>query len=133
MPKHEVAPPTLKEEEIRRRLAVELPTWRLEKGRIERVFRTGGWKASLMVVNAVAHLAEAAWHHPEVCLSYRTVTVSLVTRKSHGITERDFALARKIEEVIAWQPAKERSPLTGTPNDKAGCAYLEYDDRPPAV
>jgi 4a-hydroxytetrahydrobiopterin dehydratase len=116
------------EEEARGRLAAELPFWYTEEGCIRRVYRTGGWKASLMVVNTIGHLAEAAWHHPEVYLSYAAVTVKLMTQKANGITDRDFALARKIEEVVGWQPAKERSPLRGTPNDEVRFKYLEYDE-----
>jgi 4a-hydroxytetrahydrobiopterin dehydratase len=116
------------EEEACRRLVAEFPLWRYEDGRICRVYRTSGWKASLMVVNAIGHLAEVAWHHPELCLSYSSVTVKLYTHKVDGLTDRDFALAKKIEEFIAWQPAKEGSPLRGTPNHEQGFKYLEYDD-----
>lgn len=121
------------EEGARERLATELPFWHLKDGRICRVYRTSGWKASLMVVNAIGHLAEAAWHHPDLCLSYSTVTVMLHTHKVGGLTDRDFALAKKIEEVIAWQAAKEGGPLRGTPNHEPGFKYLEYDEPPPAV
>ena len=60
-----------------------------------------------MVTNAVGHLAEAAWHHPDMSLSYAWVEVRLMTHTAKGITEKDFALARKIEEVIGWQPGTE--------------------------
>ena len=121
---------TYTDNEVRARLASALPYWRLENGCLTRVYRTSGWKAGLMVVNTIGHLAEAAWHHPEIGLSYHGVTVKLYTRKAGGVTDRDFALASKIEEVIAWQPAKEHSPLRGTP-DRDGYRYLDYDDRVP--
>lgn len=120
------------EQQARARLLAELPLWELQEGHLRRVYRTGGWKASLMVVNAIGHLAEAAWHHPDIQLSYYTVTVMLRTHKLKGLTDRDFALAKKIEEVIGWQPAKENSPLRGTPNHEQGFKYLEYDE-PPSV
>ncbi len=88
------------EDEARVQLATELPFWYVEDGHLCRHYRASGWKASLMVVNAIGHLAEAAWHHPEVCLAYGTVTVRLSTHKAGGLTEKDFALARKIEEVV---------------------------------
>lgn len=115
------------EEEIRARLAAELPHWYLEDGWIRRRYRTSGWKATLMVVNAVGHLAEAAWHHPDLTVSYAFVIVKLVTHSAKGVTDKDFALARKIEEVIQWQPALEGSALEGTPNDDARFKYLKYD------
>ena len=64
-----------------------------------------------MVVNAVGHLAEAAWHHPDLAVSYAFVIVKLCTHSSKGVTERDFALARKIEEVVQWQPGREGGVL----------------------
>jgi 4a-hydroxytetrahydrobiopterin dehydratase len=79
------------------------------------------------VVNAVGHLAEAAWHHPDLAVSYAFVIVKLTTHSSKGVTERDFALARKIEEVIQWQPGREGGVLEGTPNDDQRFRYIKYD------
>src|SRR4029077_7202250 len=98
-------------EEIESRLKEELPKWYLEDGWIRRKFKTGGWKGTLMVVNTVGQLAEAAWHHPDLTVSYAFVTVKLVTHSAKGITDKDFTLARKIEEVIQWQPGKEGGAL----------------------
>lgn len=120
--------PAYSEDEVRARLVADLPHWKLEDGAIQRVYRTSGWKSTLLVANTVGHLAEAAWHHPELCLTYYAVTIKLRTRKADGVTERDLALARKIEEVIGWQPAKEQSPFRGTPNEKAQYKYLDYDE-----
>ena len=112
---------------VRARLQTELPHWFLESGHIQRRYKTGGWKASLMVVNAIGHLAEAAWHHPEIELSYGHVLVKLQTHSAHGITYKDFELARKIEALICWQPgANSRSVLEGTPDDDR-YTYIKYD------
>ncbi len=114
--------------EITERLAAELPHWTYEDGWIRRKYKTGGWKATLMVVNTVGHLAEAAWHHPDLTVSYAFVTVKLTNHAAKGVTDKDFALARKIEDVVQWQPAKEEgSPLEGTPNDDPRFKYLKYD------
>jgi 4a-hydroxytetrahydrobiopterin dehydratase len=115
------------EEEIRSRLAAELPHWYYEDGWIRRKYKTAGWKATLMVVNTVGHLAEAAWHHPDLTVSYAFVIVKLVTHTAKGVTDKDFALAKKIEEVIHWQPGKEGGALPGTPNDDPRFKYLKYD------
>lgn len=121
------------EDEIRARLARELPHWTYEDGWIRRKYRTSGWKATLMVVNTVGHLAEAAWHHPDLAVSYAFVIVKLVTHVAKGVTDLDFELARKIEDVVQWQPAKEGGALTGTPNDDPRFKYLKYDDASPAA
>ncbi|MEQ1880383.1 MAG: 4a-hydroxytetrahydrobiopterin dehydratase [Burkholderiales bacterium] len=115
------------EDEVKRRLAAELPHWYCEGGWISRTFKTGGWKATLMVVNSVGHLAEAAWHHPDLTVAYDFVIVKLVTHSAKGITDKDFALAKKIEEVIQWQPAKEGGALEGTPNEDQRFKYISYD------
>lgn len=119
--------PALSEDEIRARLERELPHWYYEAGWIRRKYRTESWKGTLMVVNAVGHLAEAAWHHPDLALSYAFVIVKLSTHSAKGVTERDFALARKIEEVIQWQPGTEGGVLEGTPRDDQRFRYIKYD------
>lgn len=50
----------------------------------------------------------------------------LQNHAAKGITDKDFELARKIEEVVQWQPAKEGGALEGTPKDDAS-AYIKYD------
>lgn len=115
------------DEQVTARLAQELPQWTLEGGWIRRKYKTSGWKATLMAVNTIGHLAEAAWHHPDLSVSYAFVTVKLVTHSAKGITDKDFALARKIEEVLMWQPGTEPdAALEGTPDDPR-FKYLKYD------
>ncbi len=115
------------DDEVKARLAEELPAWHLEDGWIRRKYKTSGWKATLMVVNTVGHLAEAAWHHPDLNVSYAFVVVKLVNHAARGITEKDFALAKKIEEVVGWRPGTEEgSALEGTPDDPR-FKYLKYD------
>lgn len=118
---------TYSEQEIRERLEKELPHWYLEAGWIRRKYRTSGWKSTLMVVNAIGHLAEAAWHHPDLTVSYAFVIVKLMTHSAKGITEKDFALAKKIEDVIQWQPGLEDGALEGTPHDDPRFKYIKYD------
>ena len=114
---------TYSETEITQRLKAELPHWFYEKGWIRRKYRTHSWKGTLMVVNTVGHLAEAAWHHPDITASYAWVEVRLQNHAAGGITDKDFALAAKIEQVICWQPTE---PLEGTPQD-ARFAYIKYE------
>lgn len=114
------------EEEITERLSRELPAWRYENGWIRRKYKTHGWKSTLMVINTVGHLAEAAWHHPDIAASYAFVEVKLVNHAAKGITDKDFELARKIEDVVQWQPGKEGGSLEGTPQDDQRFAYIKY-------
>ena len=115
------------EEEILAKLQAELPHWRYENGWIRRKYKTHGWKSTLMVINTVGHLAEAAWHHPDLKASYAWVEVLLVNHAAKGVTDKDFELARKIEEVVQWQPGTADGALEGTPNTDQRFAYVKYD------
>lgn len=119
---------TYTDDEVTARLTGPLRHWRLEKGWIRRTYRTHGWKGTLMVINTVAHLAEAAWHHPDITASYAWVEVRLCTHSAKGITDKDLQLAAKIEEVVQWQPAGEESALEGTPRNDPRFAYIKYDE-----
>ncbi|MBI4724576.1 MAG: 4a-hydroxytetrahydrobiopterin dehydratase [Rhodomicrobium sp.] len=117
---------TYSDQEIEARLKSDLPHWHFRDGCICRKYQTSGWKGTLMVINAVGHLAEAAWHHPDLSASYNSVEVRLQSHDAKGITDRDFELAKKIEEFVHWQPGKEGGPFTGTPQDPR-YAYIKYD------
>ncbi|MGE4373062.1 MAG: 4a-hydroxytetrahydrobiopterin dehydratase [Xanthobacter sp.] len=104
----------LPEVEIERRLRADLPCWHYENGWLRRTYRIHDWNATLMLVNAVGHLAEAAWHHPVLSVSCGMVEIRLQTHDAGGVTVRDFALARKIDEVVVWKPEEgEREPVGG--------------------
>ncbi len=113
--------------EVTARLQADLPHWYLEDGWIRRKYRTTSWKGTLMLINAVGHLAEAAWHHPDITASYAWVEVRLQNHAARGITDKDFALAEKIEDVVQWQPGTEGKGLEGTPQEDLRFAYIKYD------
>jgi 4a-hydroxytetrahydrobiopterin dehydratase len=126
MDAHESGKKTYSEQEIEARLKTGHPHWFFKDGFICRKYRTHGWKGTLIVINAIGHLAEAAWHHPDLAVSYNSVEVRLKSHDAKGITDRDFELAKKIEELISWQPGKEGGPFTGTPQEPRH-AYIKYD------
>jgi 4a-hydroxytetrahydrobiopterin dehydratase len=103
------------ETEIAERLT-SLPGWYFEDGWIRRVYKTDGWPTTLMLVNAIGFLAEAAYHHPDLSVTWGRITVKLSTHSAGGITGKDFELARRIEDVALWRPASGSALGTGTPN-----------------
>ena len=105
---------TYTDEEIQQRLKRDLPHWYLENGWIRRKYRTNSWKGTLMVINTVGHLAE--------------VEVRLQNHAAKGITDKDFELAKKIEDVVHWQPGKSGGALEGTPQKDQRFAYIKYDE-----
>jgi len=90
--------PTYNEAEIAERLGA-LPGWSYEGGEIRRVYKTDGWPTTLMFVNALGYFAEGVDHHPDLEVGWGKVVVKLSTHSAHGITDKDFALARRIDEV----------------------------------
>ena len=96
---------TYGEGEIAERLSGPLAAWKHEDGHLTRVFETGSWQRTLLLANAIGFVGEAAWHHPDLRLSYPRLKVLLTTHDAGGITDRDFELARRIEEVATWQPS----------------------------
>lgn len=107
-------PTTYTEEQIATKLAL-LPGWYFEGGWIRRLYKTDGWPTTLLLVNQIGFQAEAAGHHPDLSVSWGKVTVKLMTHSENGITDKDFELARKIEEAALWRPAAGAA-LEGTPN-----------------
>ena len=93
----------LTEAEIRARLASALPKWALNDGAIARSYRFAEWKGTIMALNAVAFLAEAANHHPDLTASYNRLGVRLSTHDVGGISEKDFSLAGEIEKILGNQ------------------------------
>lgn len=113
----------LTESEVAAALKGDLAAWEVAQGKIRREFRCNGWRAAVLLFNGIAHLAEAAWHHPDVEIGWGRVVVSLTTHSAGGITHKDLALAREIERFAGWRPA-EGSALEGAPRE--GCwRYLE--------
>jgi 4a-hydroxytetrahydrobiopterin dehydratase len=106
--------PTYDDAQIAERLAA-LPGWYFEGGWIRRYYKTDGWPTTLMLVNAIGYAAEAAYHHPDLSVTWGRVGVKLMTHSAGGITEKDFALAHRIEEVALWRP-EAGGALEGTPN-----------------
>jgi 4a-hydroxytetrahydrobiopterin dehydratase len=105
---------TFDDSEIAKRLAL-LPGWYYEDGWIRRVYKTDGWPTTLMLVNAIGFCAEAAYHHPDLSVTWGRITVKLATHSAGGITAKDFELAGRIEEIALWRPVAGGA-LTGTPN-----------------
>jgi 4a-hydroxytetrahydrobiopterin dehydratase len=99
--------------EIAERLK-SLPGWRLENGAILRDYTTDGWPTTLMLVNAIGFVAEAADHHPDLAVSWGKVQVKLWTHSAGGITASDVELAQLIERTALWRPQAGSSALRGT-------------------
>jgi 4a-hydroxytetrahydrobiopterin dehydratase len=68
-----------------------------------------------MLVNAIGFLAEQAYHHPDLTVTWGKIWVKLSNHAAGGITDKDFELARRIEDTVLWRPGPDAA-LEGTPN-----------------
>jgi 4a-hydroxytetrahydrobiopterin dehydratase len=83
----------------------QFPGWQFIDGEIHRTFKTDGWPTTLMLVNAIGFCAEGADHHPDLKVSWGRLVVTLSTHSAGGVTDKDFDLARRIEEIARWHQA----------------------------
>jgi len=88
--------PKLTDAEIKSALEA-LPGWSLADGMLAKTYKHPSFPEAIVFVNAVAHLAELANHHPDVDIRYSNITLRLVTHDSGGITASDVALAKEVE------------------------------------
>jgi 4a-hydroxytetrahydrobiopterin dehydratase len=77
-----------------------LPHWRRDGDSITREVEAPSFLEGIDLVAAVAHVAEAADHHPDIDIRWRTVTFTLSTHSEGGLTEKDFALAGQIDDAV---------------------------------
>jgi 4a-hydroxytetrahydrobiopterin dehydratase len=87
-------------------LLSELPGWRLADAhkRLVRCFSFVDFRAAMSFVDRMAALAEAEGHHPDFCVRYSVVDVSLYTHAIGGLSRNDFILAAKIGKIGALVP-----------------------------
>jgi len=75
--------------------------WKIIDGKkIRREFRFRNFADAMNFVNRVAGIAEAQGHHPDVCIRYNRVDLELWTHAIGGLSENDFIVAAKIDEVV---------------------------------
>jgi len=92
----------LSDDEVQARQA-ELEGWERRGDAIAKTFKCGDFVGSVRFVDALVEPAEAMGHHPDLEISWNEVTVSLTTHAEGGLTENDFELAERIEEVSKSQ------------------------------
>ena len=109
-------PKTYEPDEVEAKLKEHgLDDWYLEGDWIRRKYNTDGWPSTLMAVNAVGYVCEAAYHHADLSVTWGKLWVKLRNHAAGGITDKDFAVARQIEDTVLWRPPDD-SPLDGNPN-----------------
>lgn len=78
----------------------ECPGWALVDGAIEKTFRFGNYHQTLAFVNALAWIAHAEDHHPDLRVQYGRCQVRLHTHSVGGLSLNDFICAAKIDALL---------------------------------
>lgn len=91
--------PPLNGEEIAK-LLPELNGWEVVKEHhLKKSYSFANFRESLAFVNRVGELAEEQGHHPDICFGWGTAEITIWTHKIDGLTESDFILAAKIDQL----------------------------------
>lgn len=80
-------------------MALQVPGWELEENRLIRRFRFKDFREAMVFVNRVADLAESEGHHPDIYISWNRVRLELTTHAIKGLSENDFIIASKVNDL----------------------------------
>lgn len=86
--------------EIKSALAT-VPDWKKKGSLIARTYEFADFVAAIKFVNAVAKAAEKANHHPDIDIRWNKVTLAFTTHDAGGLTENDFELAGKSDNLLS--------------------------------
>ena len=95
----EAGTPPLEEEKVNE-LLKEISGWTLKNSHLFKTFKFRDFKEAMKFVNSVADIAESEGHHPDFCVHYSKVEIEIWTHAISGLSENDFILAAKIDEVL---------------------------------
>jgi 4a-hydroxytetrahydrobiopterin dehydratase len=70
---------------------------------IQKRYTLKSFMPAISLVNKIAELAEKAGHHPDITINYNVVGISLSTHSEGGVTQKDFDLARQIDQLAETQ------------------------------
>ena len=90
--------PVLAESELSAQIA-DMQGWEVRDGALQKSYSCGDFDGSMALVNRVAQAAAAADHHPDIAISWDTVTLRWVSHSAGGITEKDVAMAAKSDAL----------------------------------
>jgi 4a-hydroxytetrahydrobiopterin dehydratase len=77
----------------------DLPDWRKKASTITRTYTFKDFLAAMKFVNASARIAEKACHHPDIDIRWNKVALTLTTHDEGSLTEKDFEVAKKFDQI----------------------------------
>jgi 4a-hydroxytetrahydrobiopterin dehydratase len=84
------------------KLLLEIPGWQLgaDDGQLHKRYKFATFPQAIAFIGRMADLAEREGHHPDFCVHYDVLDVSLSTHAIGGLSENDFILAAKIDQLL---------------------------------
>jgi 4a-hydroxytetrahydrobiopterin dehydratase len=79
----------------------ELPQWQFHQNALQRVYEGANYLQALETLNAVARHAEAADHHPDLQLNWKTLIIRYWTHTINGVSPLDVTLAHQVEALLS--------------------------------
>ncbi|HEX4719217.1 MAG TPA: 4a-hydroxytetrahydrobiopterin dehydratase [Thermoleophilaceae bacterium] len=89
----------LSDEDVQARLSELGDGWEKYGNSLRREFKFDDFSGAVDFVNRLTPIANELNHHPDVFLSWGLARVSLISHSEHGITEKDFELAKKLDDL----------------------------------
>lgn len=90
----------MKADQIKNYMDRIAPEWEVvDNKKIKRSFSFENFKRGMAFAQDIALIAEKEQHHPDICIHYKEVEVELTTHNIGGLSENDFIMAAKIEEL----------------------------------
>ena len=87
---------------------------------LEKRYRFSDFNGSVAFVNRVAAVADELNHHPDITISWDTVTLRLVTHSAGGVTQNDVELARRLDPLATDDPGEAREIVPRAPDAGRG-------------
>lgn len=81
-------------------LRQQVASWTIVDNNLTKEFKFEDFATALVFVNKIGAIAEEEGHHPDIFLSWGKVKVSLTTHAAKGLTENDFVIAAKIDQLF---------------------------------
>ncbi len=91
--------PPLSGEQARSYLSL-LSKWQVNNHKLEREIKTKDFEQALLLANDIGKIAQAQNHHPDLNISWGKLTITVFTHAINGLSENDFILAAKLDNLF---------------------------------
>jgi 4a-hydroxytetrahydrobiopterin dehydratase len=112
--------------DVASRLMEQLDGWQFEQGHLAKSYYFPDFAGALEFVNKIGTISEQQGHHPDIYMTWGKVSLEIWTHKIDGLTESDFILAAKFDEVPVPRQDKPTSRDDDEEGDEQGAE--DFDD-----